>query len=230
MSAVTIILLTIALFVGSVLTAAARAVLTGEIKGLANDALVAAVRRTDRLLPPGLAEDQVDEWLEELEAMKERPVTALKFVRGLSRAARCITAEVLPELGGATISDVTKLKVQMIESQQFEKAANMRNIERAWAEGINLPPEAGRLIADARASLRRSPLDPRPYSAAFVRTMAASGAALRKDLRSLRQSGLRGSARELLSALDAIYDSCVLVSDEFVTTFRHALPWRRGRR
>lgn len=57
-----------------------------EAKGSIPDYTASKARSAARRLPPGLADEYEEIWLAELEALKDKPLSALKFARGLRRA------------------------------------------------------------------------------------------------------------------------------------------------
>jgi hypothetical protein len=65
----------------------------GELNGACEDWLTRQVRAAAAELPREVAEDQEEEWIEELATIGDRPRLAVGYVRGLSKAARTITAE-----------------------------------------------------------------------------------------------------------------------------------------
>lgn len=75
--------------------------MTGEIKGALFAYFERRVREAGGGLPEDIADDQVDEWLNELESLGDRPLSAWRFVRGLGRAAAGITCNVRPEASQA---------------------------------------------------------------------------------------------------------------------------------
>ena len=70
--------------------------ITAEILGGLDDLLRRRVRRAAALLPATLAEEQEDEWLQELAALAARRVQAMRFTRGLAAAAVAIQATSAP--------------------------------------------------------------------------------------------------------------------------------------
>ena len=75
------------LFVVAVGRAVVVSIIVGELKGALQDRLAGRIRRAAAELPPELAAEFEDEWLAELEAAKDRPLTAIRYVRGVSSSA-----------------------------------------------------------------------------------------------------------------------------------------------
>lgn len=138
------------LIAGGLLAAVAQSVLVwllgGEIKGLIGDSLARWVKKAAERLPPELRDDQEDEWLAELGELRDRPIRALRFVRGLRMAARGITEGLEPELAELAerriAGDVKTSKESWIAAQEFEFAASARDIERSLQHGHFSPTEA----------------------------------------------------------------------------------------
>jgi DNA-binding HxlR family transcriptional regulator len=82
--------------------------LAGEVKGAFASYLEARVRRAAAKLEPQFATDQEEEWLEEFAVLRDRPVRAFLFVRGLGRAARAMASD-------STLSPVAAAEGDAIE-------------------------------------------------------------------------------------------------------------------
>ena len=68
----------------------ASSLLAGEVKGLLMSILVRRVKAAAGKLPRDMAIDQEEEWSEELNALANRPLRAIRYVWGLNRASRGI--------------------------------------------------------------------------------------------------------------------------------------------
>jgi lipopolysaccharide/colanic/teichoic acid biosynthesis glycosyltransferase len=78
-----------------------------QVRGSIPDVTNAMARRAACSLPPELADSYEEDWLAELDALERKPLSAIRFARGLSGAARTIRAEAgssAPSLSYATIS------------------------------------------------------------------------------------------------------------------------------
>lgn len=64
-----------------------------QVKGSIPDYTAARARAAARRLPHGLAERYEEEWLASLEALVDKPISALRYAHGLRRAASSISAE-----------------------------------------------------------------------------------------------------------------------------------------
>jgi hypothetical protein len=80
-------------FFAAVALSVVKSLIEGEIHGALEDWLKRRVRAAAAELPQELAEDHEDEWMEELAERLDRPRLALRYVRGLSKAAREIAAD-----------------------------------------------------------------------------------------------------------------------------------------
>lgn len=67
-----------------------KSLIDGEIRGALSDRLRAKVHAAVELLPDDISADLEADWLAELDAARDRPRLALRFVRGLPDAARSI--------------------------------------------------------------------------------------------------------------------------------------------
>lgn len=74
-------------FIGGIALIVFSRVVEGEISAAFNEWLKRRVVRAAERLPSRSAGDQESEWLEELGALRDRPIQALRFVCGLSAAA-----------------------------------------------------------------------------------------------------------------------------------------------
>jgi lipopolysaccharide/colanic/teichoic acid biosynthesis glycosyltransferase len=63
-----------------------------QIRGSVPDYTSAKAKAAAKLLPDELAESYLEDWLAELDALRDKPLSALRFAGGLSRAARTIAA------------------------------------------------------------------------------------------------------------------------------------------
>ena len=89
-----ILLAAIAGFGAGVARALLTSLLAGDVKGYLHDLLKSRVRGTARRLPESVAEEFETEWVAELETLKDRPLLAWLFVRGLQTAATAIRDQV----------------------------------------------------------------------------------------------------------------------------------------
>jgi lipopolysaccharide/colanic/teichoic acid biosynthesis glycosyltransferase len=70
-----------------------------QVKGSIPEYTTCKAIAAARILPQNLADEYLEDWLAELDALEDRPLTALRYARGLANAARLIAV-----LGGAPIS------------------------------------------------------------------------------------------------------------------------------
>jgi|tagenome__1003787_1003787.scaffolds.fasta_scaffold20974625_5 hypothetical protein len=157
----------VALVALSLLRGVVTSLVVGEVKGVLMDKLQDRARHAATMLSNDVAEDVLDEWLAELEALTDRPVSAMRFARGLRKAASAIAAEgaslATPSepVEGRTSADagvdlissehlfqVKALKERLLVDQDFEGASYARWIERAIENGesirtINIDQAAG---------------------------------------------------------------------------------------
>lgn len=96
----TALFLALLVVIAGLALAAGRSIFTwlvlGEISGAIQDRLVERVREAAGVLPPECADDLMEEWLGELEALKDRPRKAVVFTRGLRPAAEAIAENAKP--------------------------------------------------------------------------------------------------------------------------------------
>jgi hypothetical protein len=71
-------------------------IIVGEVKGVLGDRLADAVRRAAAALPSELVDDFEEELLEDVPALRDRPITAIRYVKGLNQAAQQIATDWLP--------------------------------------------------------------------------------------------------------------------------------------
>lgn len=88
----TIIACVLALLVGLGF-AIGRALLVDEAKGQLWKALDRDLESTIERLPPSLRDEWEDEWRAEFEATRDRPLSAIRFVRGLRRSVPLLVAD-----------------------------------------------------------------------------------------------------------------------------------------
>jgi len=86
----TLLLVVLGLVLLWVLKQVAASLITQQVRGSIPDLSSALARRAARLLPPELAGDYEEDWLAELDALDCKPLSAIRYARGLSRAARRI--------------------------------------------------------------------------------------------------------------------------------------------
>jgi Fe2+ or Zn2+ uptake regulation protein len=130
----------------AILRAATISLIAGEIKGALAAYLEVRVRNAALKLGPELASDQEQEWLEELKVLADRPVRAVLFTHGLSRAARAIAAE----SGLETQSD-DATKPDGTDTADIDPSAPMPTD----LQGARVPAPAPAVVADGLASMLR---------------------------------------------------------------------------
>jgi DNA-directed RNA polymerase specialized sigma24 family protein len=86
----------VALWVLHVLRSLVEPIIAAEVRGTFDDHLTARVVRAAYRLPTELAAELEAEWLAELGELNHRPRLALRFVRGLDKAADAIAGDLLP--------------------------------------------------------------------------------------------------------------------------------------
>lgn len=80
-----------------------------QVRGSIPDVTRTMARRAARKLPPHLADSYEEDWLAELDALENKPLTAIRFARGLSRAVRVICAESGMSLPSASYALASRL-------------------------------------------------------------------------------------------------------------------------
>jgi hypothetical protein len=88
----TVVVLLVVGFVLWVLKSVAGSLLGQQIKGSIPEYATRKATSAAQLLPQELAAEYLEEWLAELEALDDRPLSTLRFAMGLSVAARRIAA------------------------------------------------------------------------------------------------------------------------------------------
>ncbi len=83
-----VVIATAVLFLGGLLRTVVTSLLAGEISSTLAAYLRRRVHKAAATLPAELADDQEAEWLDELAVLNDRPLRAVLFTRGLSKAAR----------------------------------------------------------------------------------------------------------------------------------------------
>jgi lipopolysaccharide/colanic/teichoic acid biosynthesis glycosyltransferase len=81
------------------------ALLSQQIKGSIPDYTMGKAIAAARLLPPELAKSYLEDWLAELDTLERKPMTALRYARGLAAAARTIAI-----LADAPLIEDTRLR------------------------------------------------------------------------------------------------------------------------
>ncbi len=74
----------------SVVRSLVSSLLAGEARGLLASLLMGRVKAAAKKLPPDVVADLEEEWSEELTAVMDRPLCAVRYAWGLNRAARTI--------------------------------------------------------------------------------------------------------------------------------------------
>ncbi|MDQ3935869.1 MAG: hypothetical protein M3340_14695 [Actinomycetota bacterium] len=93
---VTLVLVCLGAILGMAARALFSALFVDAVKAAFTDRMRAMVRRAAAKLPGETAADLEDEWLEELDAFKDRPLRAFRFARGVGSAAEEIAAAARP--------------------------------------------------------------------------------------------------------------------------------------
>jgi lipopolysaccharide/colanic/teichoic acid biosynthesis glycosyltransferase len=101
----------VAVFLAGILRTLATSLVAGEVSGVLAAYLSRRVHKAAAALPPELADDQEAEWLEELAVLKERPLRAVLFTRGLADAARAIA----PKPQGQTLPHSSQVLKRMLD-------------------------------------------------------------------------------------------------------------------
>jgi lipopolysaccharide/colanic/teichoic acid biosynthesis glycosyltransferase len=73
-----------------------------QVSGSVPEYTASKAKAAARMLPSEVAADYEETWMAELEAMAEKPFSAIRYARGLRRAARSITAEINGKAAGVS--------------------------------------------------------------------------------------------------------------------------------
>jgi excisionase family DNA binding protein len=206
-----------AMFVLAVAKGVIVSVIAGEVKGAIEACLKDRVQRAAAILPDGLREQFEQEWIGEVQALKERPLTALRFTRGLPAAARQIALEAAPAPIGVDRAGETESAADPDEAGEMARDHDKPSL---------LIPEAAR--ADRTDEMARAP---GPLGLSTSQAATALGVSLGTIrrwsdlgyLKSYRTPG--GQLRFSAAAIDSFLDT--LQNGAFETGSNSASPSSR---
>lgn len=128
----------IGLWALNLLRSMAEPLIKAEVAGSLEDRLTARVRKAAELLPTEIAEELEAEWLAELDAVRDRPRLALRFVRGLPTAAAAIAADLQPASIGAGLG--RPLLGDVVSDENAPRRRHAEAVTIGWARFVAAAP------------------------------------------------------------------------------------------